>query len=125
MLATALGSKHFMNLYFAENKVQKSKRGKSISKMLEFENTFEPIYKFHSINFGISTTGNLLRISPAMPKQVERADIVFKVNGVQNTLHVERGEERQLYLGDTRISGVESIKLGKAPLDITVKIPND
>lgn len=123
MLATALGSRHFMNLYFAPNNNSKRKLGKSISKMLEFENTFEPIYKFRTINFGISTVGGKLRVSPALPRQIDRADVVFDVNGVKNNLHIERGEEKQMFLGDTLITGVEQIKLGDKPLDITVKVP--
>lgn len=120
MLAIALGSRHFMNLYFSPN--EKKKNGKSISKMLDFENTFEPIYKFHTLNFGISTTGGKLKISPRLPRQIESADIVFDAYGVKNSLHILRGEEKELYLGNTKISGVEQIKLGDKPLDITLKI---
>lgn len=119
MLATALTSNHFMNLYFAP------KTNKSIAKTLQFENTFEPIYKFHAVNFGISTAGGRLRISPALPRQIERADLVFDVNGVKNDLHIVRGDEKQLYIGDTLISGVDQIKLGKTPLNITVTVPKD
>ena len=119
MLATALTSNHFMNLYFAP------KRNKSITKSLQFENTFEPIYKFHTVNFGISTVGGRLRIAPALPRQIERADLVFDVNGVKNDLHIVRGDEKQLHLGDTLISGVDQIKLGKTPLNITVTVPKD
>lgn len=126
MLATALSSKHFMNLYFAPTAIDKKhKYSKSISKLLEFENTFEPIYKFHIVNFGISTSGGKLRVAPALPKQIERADVVFDVNGVKNTLHIERGPEKEMYIGGTRLTGVEQIKLGSNPLDITVKIPKD
>ncbi len=123
MLATALSSKHFMNLYFTPNNNSSRKLGKSISKMLEFQNTFEPIYKYHTVNFGISTAGGKLRIMPALPRQIEKADVVFDVNGIKNTLHIERGDEKQMYLGNTLISGVEQIRLGDNPIDITVKIP--
>ena len=88
-------------------------------------NTFEPIYKFHTVNFGISTAGDRLRIAPALPRQIERADLVFDVNGVKNDLHIVRGDEKQLYIGDTLISGVDQIKLGKTPLNITVTVPKD
>ena len=98
MLATALSSKHFMNLYFAPSNNTKRKLSKSIAKMLDFENTFEPIYKFHTVNFGISTAGGKLRVMPALPRQIDKADVVFDVNGVKNTLHIERGNEKQMYL---------------------------
>lgn len=125
MLATALSSKHFMNLYFAPSNNTKRKLSKSISKMLDFENTFEPVYKFHTVNFGISTAGGKLRVMPALPRQIDRADVVFDVNGVKNTLHIERGSEKQTYIGDTLITGVEYIRLGDNPLEITVKIPKE
>ena len=125
MLATALSSKHFMNLYFAPNNNTKRKLNKSISKILDFENTFEPIYKFHTVNFGISTAGGKLRVMPALPRQIDKADVVFDVNGVKNTLHIERGEEKQMFIGDTLITGVEHIRLGSNPLEITVKIPKE
>lgn len=125
MLATALGSKHFMNLYFEEKLKPKRIFGKSITKMLEYENTFEPIYKFHTVNFGISTAGGKLRVMPSLPRQIDRADVIFDVNGVKNTLHIERGEQKEMYLGDTLISGVEQIKLGDSPVDVTLKIPKN
>ncbi len=123
MLAAALSSRHFMNLYFTPN--IRKKRGKSIAKMVEYENTYEPIYKFYTVNFGISTSGGKLRISPNLPRQIESADVVFSAYGVENSLHIRRGDEKALYLGATKISGVEQIKLGDKPLDITVKIPSD
>ena len=125
MLAAALGSAHFMNLYFADKGKNIAKGSKSISKMLEHENTFEPIYKFHTINFGISTSGGKLRISPSLPRGIERADIVFDAYGLKNSLHIERGDEKELYLGNTKICGVEQIKLGEKPIDVTVKIPRE
>lgn len=125
MLATALGSKHFMNLYFEDNSKSKRKLSKSISKMLEFENTFEPIYKYYTVNFGISTAGGKLRVMPSLPRQIDKADVVFDVNGVKNTLHIERGDKKQMYIGDTLISGIDQIKLGDSPLDITLKIPEN
>ncbi|MDE6302650.1 MAG: hypothetical protein K2M36_03570, partial [Clostridia bacterium] len=125
MLAAALGSAHFMNLYFVDEGKNDGKSSKSISKMLECENTFEPIYKFHTINFGISTSGGKLRISPSLPRGIERADIVFDAYGLKNSLHIERGDEKELYLGNTKICGVEQIKLGDKPIDVTVKIPRE
>ncbi|MDE5601867.1 MAG: hypothetical protein K2J16_05160, partial [Clostridia bacterium] len=122
MLAVALSSSHFMNLYFAPNRVKSGRNGKSISKMLEYENTFEPLFKFHTINFGISTSGGKLRLSPTLPRQIESADIVFTAYGVQNSLHISRGDEKELYLGTTKLSGVDQIRLGNKPLDITLKI---
>jgi len=123
MLAAALSSRHFMNLYFTPN--IRKRRGKSIAKMVEYENTYEPIYKFYTVNFGISTSGGKLRISPNLPRQIESADVVFSAYGVENSLHIRRGEEKELFLGATKISGVEQIRLGDKPLDITVKIPDE
>ena len=124
MLAAALSSLQFMNLYFMPNKKRKF-GNKSISKIVDFENTFEPIYKFRTINFGISTSGGKLRISPALPKQIQRADVVFEANGVTHVLHIRRGDEKSTYIGDTLITGVEQIKLGDIPLDVSVILPKD
>lgn len=62
---------------------------------------------------------------PSLPRQIDKADVVFDVNGVKNTLHIERGDKKQMYLGDTLISGIDQIKLGDSPLDITLKIPEN
>lgn len=123
MLATALSSRHFMNLYFAPNKIARGINEKSITKTFEYESTFEPIYKFHTVNFGISIAGGKLRVSPSLPKQIDSADIAFTAYGVQNTLHIRRGESKELYIGNTLISGIDQIRLGDKPLDITVKLP--
>ncbi len=123
MLAAALNSRQFMNLYFAPNERKSKRNGKSISKIIEYENTFEPICKFRTLNFGISVSGGKLKVSPSLPAMIERADVVFDVNGTQNSLHIERGEEKALYLGTTRLSGIEQIKLGEVPVDVTVTVP--
>ena len=66
-----------------------------------------------------------MRVTPSLPRSVERADIVFSAYGVENTLHIERGEEREMYLGATKICGIGQIKLGEKPIDVTVKIPRE
>jgi len=123
MLATALASKHFMNLYFANNNKKRYKKSKSIANIVNNENTFEPIYKFNTINFGISTSGGKLRITPSLPSQIVAADLVFNAYGIDNELHLKRGEEKALFMGNTKLSGVEQIQLGEKPLNITLIVP--
>lgn len=117
MLAAALNSSFFMRVFFGG---KKQKQNKSIAKIVDFENSFEPIYKFENLNFGISTKGNVLRISPHLPKEVESADVVFSKNGVEHTMHLKKGDETKVYLGKTQIDGTHYIKLANKPLDVTV-----
>ena len=124
MLAAALTSKYFMSLYFNKSTLPFSpKNDKSITKIFKFENTFEPIYKFQTVNFGINSSGGKLKLSPHLPKQIKSADLVFEACGVSNTLHIERANERELWLGNTKLKGIDEIKLTDRPLDITVKLP--
>lgn len=122
MLAVALSSQYFMDLSFNH---RSQKINKSISKMFDFENTFEPIYKFQSLNFGISTSGGRLKISPHLPRQILSADIVFEENDTKNYLKIQRGDENALYLGNTKLSGTSQIKLSNKPLDILVVIDDE
>lgn len=122
MLAVALSSPYFMNLIFNE---KRKNSGKSISKICDFENTFEPIYKFQSLNFGISTLGGRLKVSPHLPSGIVSADIAFEENGTVNSLKIERGEENALYLGNTKLSGTTQIKLSSKPLSIKVVVGDD
>lgn len=122
MLATALSSPYFMNLIF--NKMRKN-NSKSISKICDFENTFEPIYKFQSLNFGISTLGGRLKVSPHLPSGILSADIAFEENGTVNSLKIERGKESAMYLGNTKLSGTTQIKLSSKPLSIKVVVEDD
>lgn len=118
LLATALKSKFFMDVFFSDKKSANSSN--SISKIVDFENTFEPFYKFSTINFGISTNGDVLRISPSLPKEIESCDIVFSANGTRHALHVKKGDENKIYLGKTQIKGTRMIKLSDKPLDLFV-----
>lgn len=124
LLALALSSSQFMNLCFNFNDT-KSKKSKSISKIVDFENTFEPIYKFKTLNFGISTNGGRLKVSPHLPNEIVSADIVFEKFDTQNTLKILKGDEDALYLGNTKLSGTTQIKLSNKPLDITVIVAKD
>lgn len=123
MLGTALSSHYFMDIYFRP--IGKRFLNKSITKILEYENSFEPIYKFRTVNLGISTKDGKLRLSPALPDGVRSADIVFEHMGVEHSLHLKRGDERALYLGSTKINGVSGVALGDRPLDITLILPED
>lgn len=119
MLGAGLNSDFFMSVYFGG---KKGKENKSISKIVDFENSFEPIYKFDNLNFGISTKGNVLRVSPHLPENIESADVVFSKNGVNHTMHLKRGDDTRIYLGSTRIEGTRYIKLANKPLDVTVVV---
>lgn len=120
MLAAALGSRYFMQLFFKDNS---NKKIGSISKNNDFENSFEPIYRYHTVNFGISTKGGRLRLSPHLPPQVVSADVVFSSGNTLNNLRIERGKERALFLGDTRLEGTDEIRLGRKPLSVRMTVP--
>lgn len=123
-LALALSSSHYMNLIFGKINNYKSKKRKSITNIVDYENTFEPIYKYNHINFGVSFDGGYLSFSQNLPRDIIKADIVFKSLGENRTLHLVRGLKRQVYLGKTLITGLNQIKIDKAQNDITVVIPS-
>lgn len=120
MLAAALRSDIFMKIYFDD--VKEAKKQKSISKIVDFENTFEPIYKFSTINFGLSVQNDVLRLSPHLPSYVESADVAFKSKDTMHRLRILKGDEEKIYLGSTQIKGTHLIKLADKPLDITVVV---
>ncbi len=120
MLGVALSSRYFMDLYFKP--VKRRFLSRSITKINEYENSFEPIYKFKTVNFGISASDGKLKLSPRLPLGVTSADINFEYGGVRHTIHLKRGEERAMYIGDTRINGVDAIPLGDKSLDITLTV---
>ena len=117
MLAAALNSDFFMRVFFSD---KKNKSNKSISKIIDFENSFEPIYKFENLNFGISTTNEVLRICPHLPKNILKAAVVFENAGTTHTMHIMRGDDTKIYLGNTKVEGTKFIRLAKKPLDVTV-----
>ncbi len=121
MLAAALSSRNLMQMFFGSK--NRKINSKSISKVIDFENTFEPIYKFNTLDFGISTVGDRLRLSPHLPSTVTKATAVFTYNGIENTLCIVRGDDRKLYLGDMELVGTDEIHLGGLPLKITVMVP--
>ena len=118
MLASALRSDIFMKIYF--DNVKEVKKQNSISKIIDFENTFEPIYKFSTINFGLSVQNDVLRLSPHLPFNVVSADVEFKSKDTTHRVKILKGEEEKIYLGNTQIKGTRLIKLADKPLDITV-----
>lgn len=119
-LASALRSDIFMKIYFDDAKEAKKK--KSISKIIDFENTFEPIYKFSTINFGLSVQNGVLRLSPHLPSNIVSADVSFKANDTTHRMKILKGDEEKIYLGNTQIKGTRLIKLADKPLDITVVV---
>lgn len=117
MLAAALNSDFFMSIFFGCKKITTNK---SISKIIDFENSFEPIYKFENLNFGISTSGNVLRVCPHLPRNIVKADVVFENNGINHSMHLKRGDDTKVYLGNTNIEGTKFIKLSDKPIDVTI-----
>lgn len=117
MLCHALSSHYYMSLYF--NK-KRTRHRKSIINNLDYENTFEPIYKFNSINFAISTSNDLLHIIPNLPKNIERASFVVNHNKINHLIEIERGDNQELLLDNTKITGTSYIKLSNKPLKIKV-----
>ncbi len=120
MLASALRSDIFMKIYFDD--VKEAKKQKSISKIIDFENTFEPMYKFSTINFGLSVQHDVLRLSPHLPSNVVSADIAFKSKDTTHKVKILKGDEEKIFLGNTQIKGTHLIKLADKPLDITVVV---
>lgn len=120
LLGAALSSHYFMDVYFRP--VSGRFFNRSITKILEYENSFEPIYKFKCVNFGISIKDGKLRLSPRLPEGVICADVKFAHMGTEHTLHLKKGDEEALYLCGSRINGVSGIALGSRPLDITLVI---
>ena len=109
-----------MKIYFDDAK--EAKKQKSISKIIDFENTFEPIYKFSTINFGLSVQNDVLRLSPHLPSNVVSADVAFKSKDTTHRVKILKGDEEKIYLGNTQIKGTHLIKLADKPLEITVVV---
>ena len=122
-LALALSSNVMMNLLFFNNKSQK--HGESITKNQVFNNTFEQINKFKTVNFGISMKDGKLKIHPNLPKCFESVDIKFSYKDTCHLLHIKRGDEPALFLGNTRLSGTSLIRLSDVPIDVTYIIPKN
>lgn len=120
VLGAALRSDVMMNMYFGD--IKKSKTIDSISKIIDFENTFEPIYKFSSLNFGLSTANGVLHLSPYLPSGVNACDVSFCENGVNYDLHIRRGDKKEIYLNDTKIEGTSYIRLPKTHAQFTVVV---
>ena len=120
MLGAALSSHFYMKLYFEPEK--RGIKRKSISKIAEYENSFEPIYKFKTINLGISTKNGRLKLSPKLPPNVLRADVDFAHLGVKHKLTISRGEEKSLFVNGTKLEGTDEIRLSSEPLKIDLVI---
>ena len=121
-LALALHSQTMMNLIFGNNT---DKSSKSILKNNGFYNTFNKISKFKNVNLGIMITNDKLRINPHLPNCIESADLMIAHGGCEHSIHITRGNDRELYLGNTKLSGTSIIKLSNKPLNITVVIPKN
>ena len=119
MLASALSSDTMMRLLFGSN------RPKTITKNAKFENTFAKINKFEAINLGICIADDKLTVKPHLPNCVESVSATIRHNDVSHTLDILRGKEKQLFLGNTKLSGTSIVKLGKTPIELTVVIPSD
>lgn len=118
MLAASLRNDIFMKVYFDNEKASKNRS--SISKIVDFENTFEPIYKFSNVNFGLSTQNGILKISPHLPKNIMSANVIFQENGTEHQIQILKGNEEKIYLGNTQIKGTHLIKLSDKPMQLKV-----
>lgn len=121
LLQAALSSDFLMRVFFGKKRGIKSN---SILKIADFENTFEPVYKFENLNFGISTSNDILQINPHLPRQILRADVEFKNKDTTHQIHIIRSYKSGMFIGSTEIKGTHYIKLSDKPLDITVEIDN-
>lgn len=129
LLAAALSSSEIMHAYFDIKNNNKSdsdnKNSQTILQNIKNENTFIPLYKFSTINFGINTSDGKLKLTQNMPKEITEADIRFIHNGVPHALHLSRGREYEVKLGETILKGVPDIILGEKSLDITIILPSE
>ena len=116
-LGAGLSSDIFMSLLFGGNNSRNST--KSTLKNGKIENSFEKLTKFSNINFGISTKNDRLKISPYLPSFVQGADISLHHKGTEHKVHIKRGGEPALYLGNTKLTGTTNIVLSDKPLDVT------
>lgn len=127
LLAAALSSSEIMHAYFDIKNNKKrdfdDKNSQTLLQNSKHENTFIPLYKFSTINFGINTSDGRLKLTRNMPKEIAEADICFIHNGISHILHLARGREYEVKLGGTILKGVPDIILGEKSLDITITLP--
>lgn len=123
MLAAGLTSKPMMTLLFGCN--NRGKNNECAQKNGVFDNTYEKLNKFKSVNLGISTNNNRLKAFPRLPREIVAADLKLSHNGVLHDIHLRRGEEKEIYLGKTKLLGTSEIYLNNTPLDVTYIIPKD
>ena len=121
-LAAGLSSKALMTLLFGG--MNSNKANKTTLKTSIFENTFENIGRFQNVNLGISLQNGKLKLNPRLPAYIVRADISVEHGGIIHNIHLQRGSEREVYLGNTKVSGVSVFKLTNKPLDITYILSN-
>lgn len=117
MLATALWSKEYMNIYFSENP---KKNAKSVIKNNIIDNTFMPYYENNTINLGIAVKNNLLTVTPHLPESVSSVAINFKHNNTSHHLIINNSTEEKIKLGGTVLHGVTSVLLKDIPLEIEI-----
>ena len=116
-LGAGLSSNILMGLIFGGNSGKNN--NPSTLKNGKIENSFEILVKFSNINFGISTKNDRLKISPCLPSFVKRADLSLLHKGTEHKVHIKRGDESALYLGNTKLIGTTNIVLSDKPLDVT------
>lgn len=117
MLAVALSSSENMRLLFSKP-IPKG----SIPKNEKFKNSFEPIYHFHTLNFGISVKDGLLKVEPRLPSDINSAEVVFSYGGINHTLMIKRGEQREISVNGTRLHGTNEVRLSDKPLYIELSL---
>ena len=123
MLAAGLTSSTMMTLLFGSNNHGKS--GECAIKNRVFDNTFEKLHKFKNVNLGISTNNDRLKVVPRLPREILSADLILSHNGVIHGLHIRRGDDKAIYLKDTKLIGTSEIYLKDTPIDVTYIIPKD
>ncbi len=116
-LGAGLSSDILMNLIFGGRNKQNDKQ--STLNNGKIENSFEKLIKYSNVNFGITTKNDRLKISPSLPTFIKKADLCISHKGTEHKVHIKRGEERALYLGQTKLTGTSNIVLSDKPLDVT------
>ena len=117
ILASALWSPVFMNLYFAENL---NKNGKSIIKSHENNNSFMPYYKNYNVNLGVSIKNNILTVRPFFPDTVNKVELDFVHNGTKHHITILNSKINNIKLGNTILHGVTGVMLKDTPLEIEI-----
>lgn len=118
LLFKCLTSDDFCSLCYAKP----LNKGKSITKIPVFENTFAPYTEKNSVNFGISLQDDTLSFQPKLADGVRSATFLLEHKGVEHTVNICRSNVNLLRVNGTVLNGITTVKLKSNPLTIDISI---